>query len=250
MLVNFKLAVIQRAACVAVIFLFAVAFVWTTAHVKMCYDAIYEFIYLWISSVSFETCVLCAFSASFLTHFSCVLPIAIKRCAHLICSNSNMCDCAGHSVSERCIKNVICPGGCGLCARISLQVYTPFSCQLHLDGSLHRARQRNVIRLFQKTETWNEKQNRNKKLKNEKWWFLNSKYAAFLPARRDRLFPISWREREWMYVVWFWLHSFDACLAAWIFQNFTSGFPVSTTPFPFVTDRTEISIFVFVCFHA
>lgn len=153
-------------------------------------------------------------------------PIAIKRCAHF---GSDLIRIAH-------IENVICSRDCGpMWVRTFTRNYVIFSCQLHFDGSQQRARHRNnsFFIILLRTE--------HKTKKREKWKMMIFVFEMLVVCRFVvvRLF-----HRECVSSG----SGVDAATPVWHHEyfnfNFTSGFPVSTTPF--VIHPTEFSIFPFL----
>lgn len=181
-------------------------------------EEIYEFIYLWPHSFSIVTC-----SAS---RSRSIPPIAIKRCAHFW---SDLIRIAH-------IENVICSRDCApihskLCYFLMPAAYWWFAA----------TRPSNEYVVFHNSfekRTWNEK-----KLK---WKMMIFVFEMLVVCRFVvvRLF-----HRECVSSGSGFDVATPVCHHEYFNFNFTSGFPVSTTPF--VTHPTEFCIFfVFVCFHA
>lgn len=185
-----------------------------------------------IFSFSFVTCSASPVQRNFRVFHRLQLNAALI----LIWSNLNIVRCRAR------IENVICPRGCEpMWVRTFSKNYVIFSCQLHFDGLQQRARQRNYFVFFFFFHI------SLRKPKNEKWWILCLKCWSSVGL-------------SWLYVRL--IHTENVCRLVLVstflrpfsimnISNFTSGFPVSTTPFRHILSiQPNSSFFVFVCFHA
>lgn len=115
------------------------------------------------------------------------------------------------------IKNVICPGDCGLMwVRTFSKNYVIFSCQLHFDGLQQRARRRNKFVFFfiflSRTEHETEK---------EKWKMMNFVFEMLVVCRFVVVICTSLSQSECLVLVSTYLY---ARLASWIFQILPQDF--------------------------